>query len=183
MPRLQGVSERRDLIAYGTKHVEPGATETLINPWAKDAEKHSIHQDNAYQFSHLDSTLVVQALGLRLVGLAPEVEDRWLDELIFHFIVGDHPQAGVPGNLCSTFRYVNEETEITPGQILADEKRDCGVCDARFKFLPGYVLQRPFMVPVRQNFSVRVEASERFAPPAGTPVRAFLFTLQTRDVC
>ncbi len=181
MPRLQGVTERRDRVHFDTHTLEPG--QTIHSAFRDDCVVDDPQRTNMENPGYLVSemTAAVFAFGLRLLGKTRDEEDRLLDFITFNFFLGDRPYGPYPGSLCSTLRFVNEEEEIHINDVAQADERPCGACDVRMRLLPGYILQRQIMVPVRQHIHVELAAAD--ALPEAVIARAMLFTLHVRDAC
>ncbi len=180
MPRLKG-TERRDHVHFDTHPLEPG--HTIPSVFLHDCVVTDPQRTNMEIPGYLanDMTTAVFAFGLRLLGKTRDEEDRLLDFIMFTFFLGARPYGSYPGSLCSTLRFVNEDEEIHINEVAESAERACGACDVRMRLLPGYILQRPLIVPVRQHIHVELAAAE--ALPEPVIARAMLFTLHVRDVC
>lgn len=180
MPRLSGLQERLDRVYFDTHLVGPNMRKRYFGA---DCSLDPAVTNIAYQRGvlHPELPTFVFAIGLRLFGKTRDEEDRLLDQFQAELWIGDKPYGAIPGHLLSTFRYVNEEDEIAMNDLARAEARECGACDMRMAFLPGYVLQRPITIPVRQYMNLTVTADPALKAPL--VVRAMLFTLLVRDVC
>ncbi len=187
MPRLHGMRERRDHVHFDTHAMEPG--QTIRGVFGEDCAVDDPQRTNMVRPHFLvdDMTCRVFAFGLRLLGKTRDEEDVLLDFITFKPFVGDRRYGPYPGSLCSTLRFVNEDEEIHINDVAeagaaaaAAEQR--GVSDdIRTRLLPGYILQSPIVVPVRQTFRVELAAAD--ALPEAVIARAMLFTLLVRDIC
>jgi hypothetical protein len=121
-----------------------------------------------------ENATIIFSLGLRIMGLSRDEEDRLLDRFIVEPTVGDKPMGRYPGNVLSTLRYINEDRPDREDP--KDEKGYKSVGG----FLPGYILLKPWVIPVCQSFRVTVSLSTTLE--RSYDVRVLVFTLMTRDV-
>lgn len=166
MPRLAGYKERRDQVFWDTFELRPGQRTRLFGTQnIGNLELCNLQVGNRINTS--DQTAVIFSIGVRIPGLNIFEEDKLLDHFVVTLVVGDQPQWCGPATLCSTLRYVREDDAINP-------------IDEPVQYSPGYIFKRPFIVPVRQNLAVSVEASKELPMPSITG-KVMLFTLLTRD--
>jgi len=163
MPRLQGVREQFDTPLYATAKLRAGEVTSFFDCRGSLGED----QTNVYKpWIRPRFAYVVLGLGLRLVGVAPGLEDMLLDHLSLTMELCDKKYGPWPGNLLSTFRHAMADEDVDP-------------MDAPTKCLPGYILAIPLVLPSERSVSVSVKASEDFGGSALG--RVFLFGVKRRD--
>lgn len=171
MPKVAGYKyrERLDLTLFDTHVMVPGQE---LSFFASENSLGDPHRTNMEQARVLvaDKTFFVMSIGLRILGTTRDEEDALLDFFVVEAVIGETEYGGRPGSVCSTMRYVDEDDEHDPLQS-----------DQRLVFLPGYVLQRPLVIPVRMNFLLRVLASKDL-PTTRPRVRGIMFGLLSRDI-
>ncbi|KKK77994.1 hypothetical protein LCGC14_2848010 [marine sediment metagenome] len=176
MPRIHSSREIRDCVYYDTHKMEPGQHLLFFdtNESIGDLNRCNLHTPGVLV---LDQTVFLFSVGLRILGTTRDEEDPLLDQFIVIPTLRNKPQNELPGNVCSTLRYVNKDQAADP-------------VDDPIAFTPGYMFKTQIIVPVRQHFSLHIYRAKRDAivspAPAGAfgalTVRAKLFTVVRRDV-
>lgn len=184
MPRIAMVRERRDKTWYDTHSLEQGGRKNFFRDDCRPGE--DIFMTNMMMRGQMssDQTYVCLGIGMRLIGEPREQEELLLDHLHVNFIVGDRPMwDGIGPHLSMLTMTTHKlpqlddgEPEATEGEWKKADKHTPAV-DAR---RVCYLFARPIIIPVRQNMSVDVKASDWL--PRAVIARVHLFGLQTRDV-
>jgi len=160
-----------DKIIFDTHQIEPGQTiKFLREDYTIKKGEHFTNMQISGMFSQ-DQTYRICGVALRLLNHTCFEEEPLLDHFMIKLYLGDKPYGPYPGNVCSTFRTIYDY----------ELKDDKPVMHASHLTLPGYVLLRPMIVPVRMGFHLEVSASPQL--PKAVVARAKLFGLFTRDVC
>jgi len=164
MPRVIGMREIVDRVIYDTHRIEPGQSIFFFGA----AEVGDRHRTNMLCRGMLPGgqTATVCALGLRILGATRDEEDALLDHFTMGFALMDRMHGNYPGSVLSTLRNLSE--------VEVDLDNHPGL------FLPGYVLQRPIVIPTRAAFYVEVCAATSL--PGAVHVRAILCTRLTVDL-
>ena len=168
MPQVRGVRHRFDNLVQKTVLLEPGELADFdFTP--QGAETYSI-----------------AGFGLRVLDTTQEQEQPLLDHLELWCRLGrmgSHGEHGpFPGTILSTFRTIVEPLLIT-GEY-AQTVRAAGRPAANHQqmawaTMPGYVLLRPIIVPVRMLAKLVITADKQLPRPCA--VRALVFGLRTKD--
>lgn len=162
MPRVIEFIEHIDEIYYDTHTINLGSHISFFG----NENIGDRHLTNLIIANQLNDKAIIFSLGVRLMGLTRDQEDPLLDHLLVSIEAGPRLHGPFPGNLLSTFRYINEEDEKNPVQTPG-------------AFLPGFVLLRPLVVPSRTQFKMIISASEKL--PAPVDVRAMAFSIKKRS--
>jgi hypothetical protein len=142
--------------------MEPGQEIRFLDTSSSIGKYHRTNMQLRGQLAS-NQTMTVCAVGLRLIGLSRNEEDPLLDHFMVTVSIGDHPYGPYPGNVCSTLRHVTADP-----------------IDEPHAYLPGYVLLRPLVIPIRMNFALVISAAKTL--PRAVNVRGMLFTLNTREI-
>lgn len=182
MPRLIGVSERRDYTFYDTHNLEPGQSRSFFERDCQRniGDKFKTNVSVAGQLSR-EKTYHCLALGARLLGKTRAEEDLLLDHLHINFTLGDRPQHEILGPQASMLRHVFSAEELAELERVIDEPSGKPPVarppvDARV----GYHFVKPIIIPVRQNMAVHVTASKEL--PEAVTVRVHLLGIQSRNI-
>lgn len=159
-----------------------------------DWRKCNLHVSGRLGFA---SSYYLHAIGARLLGKTREEEELLLDHIRLTFVMGDRPQIEILGPHASMLRHVYTRDEVERMQLMLDETEEfcpggvaqheygdqpiCQLCgihkNAKEPQRParrlGFHFLYPIHVPVRQNISVEVAATNWLKEEV--PIRVHLF--------